>query len=342
MKRVGNLTDRIAELDNLYLAYCKARRGKQTKKEVIRFSENLDKNLLQLRSEILEGNVDVGHYHFFKIYDPKERLICAASFRERVLHHAIMNVCHPYFDRRLIADTYATRKGKGVFAALDKVEKAVAQCRYVVKLDFRKYYDSISHDVLKHHLQKMFKDKRLLRIFGLIIDSYHVDEGYGLPIGNLTSQYFANTYLAELDHKCKEIWKVKYYVRYMDDIFMADHSKRVLKFCVDKYRAASAELFLNLKPPVFSVSSVGVDFLGYKMVKGCRSLTGRSKRRFRSKYLKYDRNLKNGKWDEATYKEHILPLLSFVMHAETLSFRQSCQNIVGFGREWVEPCEPRW
>lgn len=337
MKRIGNLTDKIADLDNLYLAFCKARRGKQTNQEVIRFSEHLDQNLLLLRSEILEGNVDVGHYHFFKIYDPKERLICAASFRERVLHHALMNVCHAYFDKRLIADTYATRKGKGVFSALEKVGKAVARCKFVVKLDFRKYYDSISHDILKQKLLRMFKDKRLLCIFWRIIDSYHATEGFGLPIGNLTSQYFANAYLAELDHYCKDEWKVKFYVRYMDDVFMADDSRQLLKSCVDKFRSEAVRLFLTLKPPVFTSNKEGMNFLGYKIAKGRCELTGRSKRRYRSKLLKYGGYLENGKWDEGIYQEHILPLLSFVMHAESYMFRQSCLSSAGLGREWVEP-----
>ena len=114
MKRVGYLTEKIADLDNLYLAYTKACRGKRTKVEVVEFSKNLTKNLARMQQEILEGRVSVGDYTYFQIRDPKPRTICAASFYERVLHHAIMNIGHPYFDKVLIYDTYATRPGKGI------------------------------------------------------------------------------------------------------------------------------------------------------------------------------------------------------------------------------------
>ena len=170
MKRKGNQTEQIASLDNLYLAYTKAKRGKACKKEVLEFTKNFDANIEKLRTEILDGNAGVEHYHYFKIYDPKERTICAASFSERILHHAIMNVCHDTFDRNLIADTYATRKGKGVYAALDRAKSALIKHKYAVKLDFRKYYDSISHKVLKAKLCRKFKDKRLLHILCQTID----------------------------------------------------------------------------------------------------------------------------------------------------------------------------
>ena len=236
MKRAGNLTERIASLDNLYLAFAKACRGKQRKTEVQLFRRSFDANMAELRAEILSGNVRVGDYHYFTIHDPKERVICAAPFRERVLHHALMNVCHDYFDRSLINDTYATRPGKGVYSALDKAVLAASRYEYMVKLDFRKYYDSISHDILKQKLDRKFKDKRLLAIFHQIIDSYHADTGFGLPIGNLTSQYFANAYLSEFDHWAKECLHVPIYIRYMDDIVIFHKDKKRLHEALDKIK----------------------------------------------------------------------------------------------------------
>ena len=162
MKRKGHLIEQIADVDNLYLAFHKACRGKQRKAEVLAFREHFDENIAMLRENVLSGHITVGNYHYFTIYDPKERVICAAPFRERVLHHAIMNVCHEYFDRSLISDTYATRPGKGVYAALDKAVYAASHYEYMVKLDFRKYFDSISHDVLKQMLERKFKDNKLL------------------------------------------------------------------------------------------------------------------------------------------------------------------------------------
>lgn len=343
MKRTGHLVERIAGLDNLLLAYTKARRGKQCKREVIDFGEHLDERLQLLRSQILAGRVDVGHYHYFRIYDPKERVICAASFSERVLHHALMNVCHEAFDRRLIDDTFATRRGKGVYAALDKAGRAVSRYAYAGKLDFRKYYDSIRHDVLKCGLRRVFKDARLLSIFSSIIDSYAVSDGCGLPIGNLTSQYFANFYLSALDHRCKEEWGARAYVRYMDDILLADDDADALRSRVRTMQAYAAEhLHLTFKPPLIAKCLNGIPFLGYRLKPHRLLLSGRSKRRFRTKLRAYDRLLASGEWDELTYSLHLQPLLSFVRHAESERFRRACIAPADARREWVEPCEPRW
>ena len=328
MKRTGNLTEKIATLDNLYLAFKKAQRGKQTKAEVREFAENLEANMAQMRQEILDGTIAVGEYRYFKIRDPKERVISAAPFRERVLQHAIMNICHDYFDRTLIDTTYATRKGKGLYAALDKAVEAASHYKYLVKLDYRKHFDSIDHEVLKRRLRRMFKDKALLTLFDRIIDSYCVAPGKGLPIGNLTSQYFANLYLSDLDHRVKEQWKAPIYIRYMDDILLAGNDKEELKRCVELMTDYSAhQLLLTFKPPVYRKSADGQVFLGYRVLPYHCKLSGRSKRRFRSKLLTYDRLLGEGRWSQSQYQEHMLPLLSFAQHAESKPFRRACMAI---------------
>lgn len=322
MKRVGNLMDRITSLDNICLAYCKARRGKQFNKEVVDFSQNVMENLLSLQKCLIEGKPDVGHYSFFTIYDPKEREICAAAFRERVMQHAIMNVCHSYFDRTLIADTYATRRGKGTYAALDKAKYAMAHYKYCSKLDVRKYYDSINHEVLKNKLERIFKDKALLNLFNDIVDSYSVSEGVGLPIGNLTSQYFANLYLSELDHICKERLKVPVYVRYMDDILIFSDSRQHLRETIlFMNEFAEEKLFLQFKPPVNRRTEQGVVFLGYKVMPHCVFLSGRSKRRFRKKMKIYNELLASGKWSQEEFARHAMPLIAFTQHAASKKLR---------------------
>ena len=332
MKRVGNLTERIAELDNLYLAFAKACRGKQRKREVQDFREHFDENMSKLRSEILSGDIQVGQYHYFTIRDPKERIICAAPFRERVLHHAIMNVCHEHFDRSLIDTTYATRPDKGVYAAIDKAVCAASRYEWMVKLDFRKYYDSINHIVLKQLLERKFKDKTLLRLFFRIIDSYHAETDVGLPIGNLTSQYFANLYLSDFDHRAKEVLRVPIYIRYMDDILMAGNNKRELMESVREMEAFALSKFcLTLKPPICHKSKDGVVFLGYRVLPHHYLLAGRSKRRFRTKMIAYGHRLHEGVWEEQTYQEHILPLLSYVQQADCKEFRRSCVSIIEKG-----------
>lgn len=337
MKRVGNLMPQIASLDNLYLAYQKAIKGKQCKKEVLEFAKHFDDNIQEMQLMIMNGTISVGDYRYFTIYDPKKRTICAAPFHDRVLQHAIMNVCHNYFDRTLINTTFATRRGKGVYAALEMAIDTLSHYNYSVKLDFRKYYDSIDHKVLKCMLRRMFKDAKLLNLFDKIIDSYCTAEGKGLPIGNLTSQYFANLYLSGLDHKSQEEWKATKYIRYMDDILIGGNDRSTLKNCTKKMiEYSSSVLKLTLKPPIFKNSIHGQTFLGYKILPYHCKLSGRSKKRFRSKLLKYNKLLENMMWTERQYAEHIEPLISFVRHADSKAFREDClkkQKVVI--EEWV-------
>ena len=328
MKRIGCMKEQIVSLDNLYNAYHKASKGKHWKQDVLGFAVNFDDNMYFLRRGLVDGTVSFGHYHFFTIRDPKERIICAASFSERIIHHAIINVCQPHFDRTLIDTTYATRKGKGVYAALEKATDALAHYPYTVKLDFRKYYDSIDHDILKQKLRRLFKDSWLLNLLDKIIDSYEKEPDKGLPIGNLTSQYFANIYLTALDHKAIEQWGLPVYIRYMDDILIAGKDKRSLYHVVkEMINFSQNKLKLTFKPPIYRNSKDGQTFLGYKVLPYRLQLSGRSKRRFRTKLLKYEHLLNNGTWTESVYQEHILSLLSFVQHAESRSFRNACLQI---------------
>ena len=340
MKRVGNLMSQVADYDNIQLAFIKSCRGKQAKREVIEFRNNYDENISNIRKLLLSGDIQVGNYNYFKIFDPKERLICAASFRERVIHHAIINVCHQYFERTLIYDTYATRIGKGVYKALDKAKIAASKYQYVAKLDYRKYFDSIDHEVLKEKLERLFKDKELLKLFYKIIDSYCVAEGKGVPIGNLTSQYFANYYLSSLDHKMKEDLRVPVYLRYMDDILMMDNDKSQLKNYVRILQGYSKqELKLQLKEPIYCNSQKGVQFLGY-IVKSYRLLlNGRSKKRFREKINYYSDCFEKEIISEEEYQQHLLPLLAFASYANNNSFQRV--TIEGVNRRLI-PRESWW
>jgi hypothetical protein len=172
MKRAGDLYDRIAEPENLRLAFLKAVRGKRGKAEVIEYAAHLDDHLRLLRDQLLARKVDVGHYHFFTVHDPKERVICAASFPERVLHHVIMNVCEPVLERYAISDSYACRTGKGMHAAVLRAQAFARRFPWHLKLDIRKYFDSIPHETLLALLERRFKDKAVLDLFACIVAIY--------------------------------------------------------------------------------------------------------------------------------------------------------------------------
>jgi len=331
MKRTGNLINNISELNNLQLAFWKSQRGKQSREEVINYRNNLQTNLLYLRKQILSGSIDVGNYHYFTIHDPKERTICAASFPERVLHHALINVCHPVFEKHQIYHSYATRIGKGTYKALARAKENQNKYKFYLKLDVRKYFDSISHKILYSKLETILKDPMLLYIFYQIIDSYRsnlsdtfkVSDRLGLPIGNLSSQYFANHYLASADHYIKNTLRIKGYVRYMDDMILWHNNKNELLQAGNKI-LKYLENILKLDLKIFSLnkSIYGVNFVGYQIFPNKILLSKRSKKRFTHKYKEYTYKLNSGEWSEAEYQNHILPLFAFTQHAYTKQFRK--------------------
>lgn len=253
-------------------------------------------------------------------------MICAASFPERVLHHAIMNVCHPVFESFQIYDSYATRPGKGQYAALDRAKHYNKQYRWFCKLDVRKYFDSINHEILLQKLQHKFKDKVLLKLFSRIISSYELQPGVGIPIGNLTSQYFANFYLAFADHFIKEKLQVQAYVRYMDDMVLWDNQKDRLIENMQLFNCyLESELKLVLKPPCIHESKKGLPFLGYVLYGDHIRLNRLSKKRLVNKFNQYCKNYDNNFWTQKDYANHTMPLFAFAHYADTYTL---CQTVL--------------
>jgi retron-type reverse transcriptase len=364
MKRIGQLMDAIAAPDNLRLAFWKAAKGKRTKADCRAFRENLELNLGKLRGDLLSGQVGVGDYRYFTIHDPKERTICAASFRERVLHHALMNVCEPVLERAAIFDSYACRKGKGRLAAIERAQGFARQHAWFLKMDVRKYFDSIDHSILTGLLARKFKDRAVLELLGSIIGSYGTAPGRGLPIGNLTSQHFANFYLGPLDRFVKEDVGRRAYVRYMDDFVVWGGDADDLRQVRDRTQAFLAqELSLELKSnTALNRTARGMDFLGYRLFPHTVRLARRSKVRFARKFRRCEQTYLRGQWSELHLQQRMLALLAFVMPADSLAYRRhvlerfAClpdgegqstlltserrrQGVVAMG---LEPGDPRW
>lgn len=330
MRRAGNLMEKIADPDNLRLAFWNARRGKDGKPEVECYRNNLDQNLCKLQRQLLSGKVDVGHYHYFTIFDPKERTICAAAFPERVLHHALMNVCHEPFENYQIFDSYATRPEKGTYSALHRAEYFQRKYQWFLKLDVRKYFDNIDQKVLLDLLQRRFKDPKLLSIFEQIVASYQVFPGKGVPIGNLTSQYFANYYLAHADRLVKEKLGVPGYLRYMDDMVLWHDDKQALKKAGRQLESYLNDfLKLDLKEWCLNKNIHGLNLVGYKIFPATILLNERSKKRFRQKMHEYWENLATGDWSQQDYQRHVLPLIAFAEHASTDSLRKKIMKEIG-------------
>jgi RNA-directed DNA polymerase len=325
MKRVGGLFDEIVSWDNIRLGYYKAARGKRTKHAVLAFRRDLDTNLATIRRTLLDpDHAGIGRYRFFTIHDPKERRICEAPFADRVLHHAIMNVLEPHFESFQIHDSYACRTGKGTDAALRRALHFARRYPWVAKCDIRHYFDSIDHGVLKTLLARRFKDARVLRLLSAIVDTYQTTSGRGVPIGNLTSQYFANHYLGYLDHCAKEELQIPGWIRYMDDMLIFDtdkgrvasHAKAVSAYAADRLR-------LEMKPPVIVPAKQGVPFLGFLIRPGGVYLTRKKRRRAARRIHEYARNFQTGRWSESQLADHLLPVFSHLALARSRTVRNT-------------------
>ncbi len=265
MKRKGNLYQQICSIENLNLADSIARKGKLKQPGIIAHDRNRENNIAVLRESLLNKTYVTSEYTTFPIYEPKERLIFRLPYYpDRIVHHAVMNVLERVFTATFTADTYSCIKGRGIHAAARSLKGALKDkenTRYCLKLDVKKFYPNVDHEILKQLLRKKIKDKDLLWLLDGIIDSAE-----GLPIGNYLSQYFANFYLTYFDHWIKEDLKVKYYFRYADDIVILASNKPYLHQLLSGIRGYLQDnLKLQLKSnyQVFPVDDRGIDFVGY-------------------------------------------------------------------------------
>ncbi len=331
MKRVGNLIKKIADSENIALAFYKAAKGKWHKSEVMYFSENIEKKVNELQVLLLQGKLTQGRYCFFDIYDPKKRTIAVAPFEHRVAHHAIMNICDSYFDNKQIYHSYACRKGKGSAAAVDYVKNNICSSLWYLKLDVRKYFDSIPHEQLKCNLRNVFKDEQLLNLFNEIIDNYHLTSACrGIPIGNLTSQYFANHYLVKIDRLIKEELKVKFYVRYMDDMLLFNLTKvDALRFEKLIRDCLSSELSLALKISQINRVYGGIPFLGYRMYKHTIKLGNVARSRFLKRSNYYRKALEHNIMTEEDVAVRMRALLAFADRADIHALKKKINLVHG-------------
>jgi RNA-directed DNA polymerase len=266
MKRLNNLFDKISSIENLQLADKIARKGKSGQYGIKSHDKNREQNILLLHSMLINKTFCTSPYTTFKIYEPKEREIFRLPyFPDRIVHHAVMNILEPIFITCFTSNTYSCIKGKGIHAAANDVKIALKDFHhtmYCLKLDIKKFYPNVDHDILKKLLQRKFKDQNLLWLLFEIIDS-----APGVPIGNYLSQYFANFYLTYFDHWLKEVMRVKYYFRYADDLVILSGSKSYLHHLladIRTYLADNLKLSVKQNYQVFPVDARSIDFVGYR------------------------------------------------------------------------------
>lgn len=313
----------LYSFEHLLDSYRLARRDNRYKRQVCRFDLFLEHNLFKLQWELETQRYKPYPYTYFIVSDPKTRHVVAPNFRDRVFHHSLVSLIEPLFDKSFITDSYACRKEKGTHYAKNRVKKFLQAARsiygketpmYILQCDISKFFASISWDVLEMQVQKKITDPKILTLIRTVISTHNsfarkgkvavlpeevisLTLKRGLPIGNLTSQLFANIYMNPLDHFVKDKLKVRFYGRYMDDFLIIHPDKEFLKQVKKEIQQfLTAELHLTLHPRKSTIQNVknGVSFVGYRIFYDHVLIRGNTLRRFQRKYTRRKRQFKSG------------------------------------------------
>lgn len=353
MKRVGHITNQngervtlveaMADYASVQKAYNKARKCKRYRKDVLIFTKDKEENLELVRNDILGLSYEPGEYRYFKVYEPKERQIMALPFYDRVVQHAINNVLEPIFNQRFIFHSYACRKDKGMHAASDTLQSWLYEWQkfhqdqplYAIKADIHHYFQSIDHEILKAEIRKVIKDAGALTLIDRIIDhNGQMPDGVGIPVGNLTSQLFANTYLNKLDQYIKHTLGAKYYVRYMDDFIILSPDKEQLRhWLADIERFLRDELKLELNPKTTILAAKnGIDFVGYKHRATHRKVRPDSVKRIKGTIKQYE----SGKITKEQLQKKIQSWTGHAGHADSYHLRKKIKALADAAIQRVE------
>ncbi len=342
-KTYRGLYPQVYSFENLYSAWRKARKGKRGRREVARFEFDLERNLFDLQARLRERSYRPGAYRSFHIHEPKRRLISAAPFRDRVVHHALCNVIEPIFDRSFIHDSYANRTGKGTHQALDRCTHFMRRHAFALQCDVLQFFPSIDHAILMRTLSRRIADRDVLRLAETILasgagvlsaeytmqwfpgdDMFAASRPRGLPIGNLTSQFWANVYLDRLDHFVKRELRCGAYLRYVDDFILFGDDRRELMAFRDAIYGFLETLRLRIHPgahprPV----TEGFPFLGFVVFPTHRRLKGRKVVHFRRRLRRLREEVRDGCLEIAALNEVVRSWAEHAGHGDTYALRRS-------------------
>jgi len=352
MKTYKNLYDKICSFENLLLASRKARLGKRSNTDVAQFEINLEKELVNIREELLQQTYTPGNYTEFYIYEPKKRMISAAPYRDRVVHHALCNVIEPLFEKTFIYDSYANRTGKGTHKAIKRYQEFSRKNSFVLKCDIQKFFPSIDHEILKQEIRKKIGCRKTLWLIDTIIDNSNEQEATlnyfetdtlfssierrkGLPIGNLTSQFFANVYMNAFDHFVKEQLQCKSYVRYVDDFVVFGNEKKHLgsiKVSLETFLQTLRLIVHPNKTKVFPIDT-GLCFLGHRVFPTFRLLKKENVQRSRRKLKKLETLYAQGKITLAKVSASVRSWIAHASFSDTDRLREKIFSNIVFVKE---------
>ena len=342
MKTHKNLYKQLCSIENLELAYENAKKGKSKKQAVIEFDKNKEENLIELHKELVNLTYQPRSLKRFIVRDPKTRTIHASAFRDRIVHHMLVNILEPIFEKIFIYDSYASRKDKGTHIAIarfDEFKRKVSQNGtimgggvsknqvqgYVLKSDISRYFDNVDHEILLNIIKKKVKDGKIIWLTRKILNNFNTfTKGKGMPLGNYTSQFFANVYLNELDYFIKHELKVKYYIRYVDDFVILHRSRKRLEHLREKIIDFLKEIKLNLHQQKSEIIPLqkGITFLGYRIFYHYKLLRKRNRSHFLRKFEKRLQLYKEGLISDKQLIENLQGWFGYAQWADTYSFRK--------------------
>ena len=328
-----SMFEEICSLENLQLAFRKARKRKTLKWYIIEFEKNLEDNLRQLREELSSFSYRPMPLKTFIVRDPKTRKISRSHFRDRVVHHALCNIIEPIFQKSFIYDSFANQIGKGTLKAIERFDcfKRRASLNntktcYLLKSDIRQYFETVDHEIMISILRRKISDDKVMWLIKVILNNYSTKEGgKGMPLGNLTSQFFANVYLNELDQFVKHELKAEYYIRYVDDFVILRGRKEELeyfKFKIDNFLHKNLLIKLHSgKTKIFALQN-GVDFLGMRIFFHHKLVRKKNLQKFERKFNELKEFYKSGLISRDQAVEKFEGWLAYVSHANTYKYRR--------------------
>ena len=347
MKINNYIFDTIISLESLFLAWETFKKDKQNKKDVMQFEWSLEKNIFQLHHDLKNKEYRHGLYASFYISDPKRRHINKATVRDRVLHHAVFTALNPIFEPTFIPYSFSCRVGKGTHKGvetLNRMARSVSSNNhkpcFALKCDIKKFFASVDQQVLLDIFRRRITDKNALWLLEEIISSFTSEystifEQKGLPIGNLTSQLFANVYLNELDQFVKNKLKVKNYLRYTDDFVIVNNNRQYLENIISPISTfLHTRLHLTLHPKKVTINKFhqGIDFLGYVILPQYRLLRTKTRQRIYRKLRQRVSKYKDGVISSETLEQSLQSYLGVLSHANTYQLSQDLQNKIWF---WI-------
>ena len=335
MRRVGYLYAKIQAFDNLWCAYHKARRGKRKRPEVQAFEADRERNLHAIGDALCAHRWRPGPYSTFTVYEHKPRLIAAAPFRDRVVHHALVNVLEPVFDPGLISDLYSNRAGKGTHAGVRRAQQFSRRYRFVLHADVRRYFPSIDRGVLLDLIARRVKCRATLELIERIVMVDQPGLETGLPLGNQTSQFFANLYLSPLDHYVKESLRVRGYLRYVDDIWLFGEDKAGLWRCkreLDRFLMQRLRLTLGERTTNLYRVEDGFPCLGYQVSPQAILVRANTLLHFRRRTRALQRRYRRGEATLSEVRSSLMGAMGHFAQGDSLHLREGLLHDAVFSR----------